>query len=158
MLRDRITLGIITGLVGNAAKNVVDMALGGKKPARLDFAGIAARVFVPEREATTGAGRLLGKVADYGLAAVYGIPTVYLLSFTGADKHLLKGSLMGVLTWGFGLGLARKMGLGDAHPLGAGTNLRMLVAHVAGGMVTAQLAVSLGAPELFRDRSGDGYP
>lgn len=150
MLRDRITLGVVSGLIGNAAKNAVDALLRVGKPDQMGFSEMAAGIFIPRREAATGAGRLLGRIADYGLAAVYGIPTVYLLSRTGSDKLLLKGSLMGVLTWGLGLGLARNLGVGKARPLGAGANLRMLLAHVVGGMVTAQAAVSLGDQEILQ--------
>lgn len=149
MLRDRLTLGVLAGLVGNAAKNAVDVVLRAGRQDQMGFSDLAARIFVPKQEAVTDAGRFLGRLADYGLAAAYGVPTVYLLSRTGTDSLLLKGSLMGVVTWGVGLGLARNLGLGKTGPLDAGANLRMLLAHVVGGMVTAQVAACLADEEVL---------
>lgn len=153
MIRDRILLGLVAGLTGNLVKNGVDMVVRPARPGKTGFADVAAGIFVPRGEATSNAGRWLGRAADYGLAAVYGIPTVYLLSYTGSDRHLLKGALMGVLTWGMGLGLARNLGMSSIYPRSAAANLRMLLGHLAGGMVAAQTAVSLGERELF-ERDG----
>lgn len=150
MIRDRVLLGLVAGITGNLVKNGLDLVVRPPRPGKIGFAEVAGGIFVPRRETASGAGRWLGRAADYGLAAVYGIPTVYLLSYTGSDGHLLKGALMGVLTWGLGLGVARNVGVSSTYPQSATANLRMLLGHLAGGMATAQTAVMLGEPELFR--------
>lgn len=151
MLRDRITLGMVAGTTGNMVKNALDVLLPLGKPTEVRFSDIAAGIYIPKGEAATRTGRLLGRLVDYGLATIYGIPTVYLLSYTGRDKHLLKGAMVGVLTWSIGLGLARTLGVSNIYPLTAKDNLRMLLVHMVGGMATTQTALMLGDPELFGD-------
>ncbi len=149
MIKDRIMLGMIAGMVGNAAKTVLDEIFLATGKAKTPYRDMASGIFVNKNKTKTEEGKLLGWLADLGLGMVYGIPLVYLLSHTGADKYPVKGALMGTVTWGLGIGVAKNLGVSKVYPKDPATILLMALSHMAGGIVAAHTAVKLGDRQLF---------
>lgn len=73
-VKDRMMLGMIAGLGGNAVKTLADEVLLRKKLSQRSFRATAAGVWVnTEKEATNINGQILGALSDFGLAATGGV-------------------------------------------------------------------------------------
>lgn len=151
-VKDRITLGIISGIIGNMAKNLTSKLLG-KTGLRDDHIHAkAAGIFMTKRMAKTESGKGLGILIDFCIACKLGILLVYLLSATGKDHHLLKGASLGQSAWIIMYGVLSSLGASKSHSASAKTSFSNFLAHSIFGMIAAKAIVTLGDPNLFKPR------
>lgn len=148
-IRDRLILGVISGLTGNVPKlGLVELA---RRRGWAEVTGPtkAAGMLVSRKRLSTAEGRVVGYIADGIIAALLGVASVYLLSVTGRDKAALKGAISGQVIWSALYGVLSTMGATTAHPTSPRTVLTEFVAHTAYGATTASVATLLGDPALF---------
>lgn len=99
-LKDRILLGLVSGLVGGVVKNIAGEALVKRGYSEYSGPQRAAGILVPAHKITTTGGKIIGWLAEASISGLLGIATVYTLSLTGKDKALLKGIfLTGGTAW-----------------------------------------------------------
>lgn len=83
-IKDRMTLGIISGLIGTILKIGSDELFVRKNISKRPFRITAAGVWVNKKsEASTPYGQILGTIMDLGMGMVGSIGQVYILSKTG---------------------------------------------------------------------------
>lgn len=148
-MRDTITLGVISGLIGNFAKDLSNYFIWRARKTELLYAHLAGSIFsTPESVHETG-NFVAGQLVDMTIGAAMGVPIIYLLRKTGKDNYLLKGAAMGLATWGLLYGAGPNLGIISIRPKLYKTHFSALWNNLLYGLVTAHTAVSLADPGMF---------
>lgn len=148
-MRDTITLGLLSGLIGNLAKDISNYLIWRAGGTELTYGHLAASaVTAPEKTQEAG-NFFVGQIADFTVGASMGIPIVYLLKKTGKDYHLVKGAGMGLLLWGILYSTGPNLRILSIKPKMTRTHLSGLWNHLLYGVTTAQAAVALAGPGMF---------
>lgn len=153
-IKDRITLGIISGILGNAAKELTAAFLiRAMKLGTSNGPTYAAGIFLPKRtmmfSKKSPEVKAIGFATDHIIGAALGIFAVYILSFTGKDNYVLKGLGLGHVSWTCMYGFLAKMGATSVYPAGAKNTINNLLNHSVYGIATKYAAIKLGDEELF---------
>ena len=125
-IKDKITLGLAAGVMGNLVK--------------------AAVARVSSRPAPRGT--LAGGVLDFGLGALGGIGAVQLLSNTGKNHLVTKGLISGV-TMGSTGSLIKGAVFANQAKSGKPTVFSAMVGGAAYGVAATYAAAKFGHPSLF---------
>lgn len=148
-IKDRIYLGLLSGFIANIPKEALSELLYRKGIEKGRFANMAAGIFIPKKNALSKKGALFGLTHDFMLASGLGIPLVYLLSFTGKDKWLIKGLLTGGLGFGVFRGLMANVGPGKTYPKDPLSNISMTLGSLMWGAIASGIAISFGEQNLY---------
>lgn len=152
-IRDRILLGLVAGLAGNAAKNAVGHIFVKRNIAEYGGPARAAGMLVPAHKIMTPSGRIVGWIADTAIGGMLGVATVYVLSFTGKDKAILKSLVtVGSGAWTALYGVLGTMGATKVRLPGPGTVLVEFLTHTVYGAVAGGVAAYLGDEDLFNGK------
>jgi hypothetical protein len=151
-IADRILLGVISGLSANIIKLAMGKAAMKLNVADLDGPMKATGLLVPAHKIADRKGMFVGYLADSSIAAMIGIFTVYVLSITGKDRALLKGTLIGKSMWTVLYGVLATFGASKVAPVDPKTALAEFASHSVYGATAAALAVRLGDERLFNGR------
>lgn len=158
MIKDRIMLGMIAGIAGNAVKTVIDEVSIKKKISQRSFRETAAGIWVsPKGEATNLKGQILGGLLDFGMASMGGVGIVHLLSKTGRDHVITKGVLSGIAIGSFITALVSAFPQNRIRPKDAASNLSYMASHAVYGIAAAAVACELGHPSLFDTAPQNDY-
>lgn len=149
-IKDRIVLGIICGLAGNVAKMSLMSLAKQRNWAEITGREKSAGMLLPPHQAYSPHGRIVGIAADNVVATMLGVGTVYMLTFTGKDKALLKGMALGEAMWVSLYGVLSTMGATLIGPLSPKTVLSEMVGHAIFGATATLAATTLGDPALFQ--------
>lgn len=98
-IKDRLILGVLSGIGGNLAKHLVQRFAMSKKWAEVDGPARAAGMLVAGHKISTPGGKVVGYLADSVVAGIVGVATVYVLSLTRHDRAKLKGVLTAQTVW-----------------------------------------------------------
>ena len=153
-VRDRLQLGVIAGLTGVAVKDLVGGLITRAGRAEDPGPQRAAGMLLPAYKIATPLGRAAGWLADAAVGSLLGITSVYVLSFTGKDRAVLKGLTTGALAWVGLYGVLGNMGATNVRTVQPKTALSEFITHAVYGVVTVSTAAYLGDDELF----GGGIP
>ena len=148
-VRDRLQLGMMAGLAGVVAKDLVGGFMTRSGLSKGAGPQRAAGRLLPAYKTHTPLGQAAGWLADATVGSLLGIATVYTLTFTGRDRAFLKGLTTGALAWVGLYGVLSNMGATDVRNVQPKTVLRELLGHLVYGVVTASTAVALGDEDLF---------
>jgi hypothetical protein len=149
-IKDRILLGLISGLIGNIPKSLINEILFRKGTESKRYGNIVSGLFLSNLETQRKSGVIFGTVGDFVIASILGVPLVYLLSYTGKDKSWLKGILVAILGFGTFRGIMSKMGNFLSYPKDTQTNALMSMSSFLWGITTALTALKLGDEGLFK--------
>lgn len=150
-IRDRVLLGVLSGLGGGAVKNVISEFLISRGLTEYGGPARAAGMLVPAHKITTKRGRLVGWIADATISGILGVACVYALSATGKEKAPLKGALIsGGAAWTALYGALGAMGMTQVQDPAPKTVLSEFLVHTVYGAVTATIATYLGDEGLFK--------
>lgn len=149
-IKDRIVLGAVAGLIGNCFKTFLDEISLRLKISQRSFRATAAGVWVSkEKEAINIKGQTLGSILDFGLASLGGIGIVHLLSKTGRDHLIIKGTISGITIGSFITGMLSAFPQNKVKPKDAASNLSYIAAHAIYGIVTTVFIAKFGDKLLF---------
>lgn len=151
-IQDRITLGIIAGIIGNIFKQIVSQILEALNYQKVDAPKKAAALYVTRKKTKKPLGLLLGLIADFSIACKLGIILVYVISATGKDNHLIKGLSLGSFAWTIMYGLLSRMGGTGFWVLRPRDGISGYITHIVFGLATAEAIVRLGDESLFTPR------
>ncbi len=153
-IEDRIVLGIVSGIAGNLAKEAVAYFLIRHKLGNMDGPHMAAGIFLPKYKLMkfSRKAKLIGFFSDNIVGGILGIGSVYLLSVTGKDYHRLKGIGIGHFAWTTLYGVLSRLGATSSFPKSEDNNINGIINHAVFGLVTHEVAMRLGAPELFEPK------
>ncbi|KJS82957.1 MAG: hypothetical protein JM58_13555 [Peptococcaceae bacterium BICA1-8] len=151
-IKDRITLGIVAGVLANVVKQGLSYVFKKLKLINITAPDKAAAMFISKRKTKKPAGSIVGIVADFCIACKLGILLVYVLSATGKDNHLLKGWSIGSLAWTLMYGFLSRMGGTGFSQMKPRDSLSGYFTHAIFGLAVAELIVRLGDEKLFKPR------
>ena len=106
-------------------------------------------MLVPAHKIYTVPGRVVGETANLLVGGAFSLPIIYLLSLTGKDKALLKGTASGIASWAIFYGALANMGLSTVRPAMPHTMISQLIGHAAYGATVSLIATGLGDQGLF---------
>ncbi|HHT43253.1 MAG TPA: hypothetical protein GX014_07630 [Firmicutes bacterium] len=148
-LRDRLLLGVVSGMTGVAVKGAVSRVLFRGSFSEAAGPRRAAGMLLPPQKTATPGGKVVGWLADAAVGSLLGILSVYVLSFTGKDKAALKGFTTGALAWVGLYGVLANMGATDIQSSEPRTVLNEFATHTIYGVVASTTAAYLGDQGLF---------
>lgn len=149
-IKDRITLGIVSGLVGTILKTASDEVFLLKKISKRSFRETASGVWVSSRrEARSPYGHILGQIMDLGLGMVGAVGQVYLLSKTGKNNLLAKGSFFGITFGATITAMLSGFNTNKVKPKDARSNLSYVISNAIFGLGTTYTASLLGDESLW---------
>ncbi len=148
-IKDRFWLALIAGIGGSIVKSLLIRGAKQLKWAEFNGAETAAGMLIPAHKIYTPQGKVIGEVGNLIVGAAFSLPVVYLLSLTGKDKAILKGTAVGMASWAVFYGSMANLGLSSIRPAMPHTVLSNLAGHAAYGAVVSLIATRLGAPGLF---------
>lgn len=158
MIKDRVVLGVLSGLIGNTAKTIIDEISLTMKISQRTFTSTAAGVFVSKKsESQNIRGKILGSLFDYGMGAIGGIVLVELLSKRGRDHLTTKGLVFGVTMGSFINFLLNSCSSKKIKAKDAASNLSYMLSHGVYGLITAYTAALLGHKSLFETKDNTKY-
>ena len=147
-IKDRILLGIVTGLVASMPGRVLNELEFKRGLTDQTYEQAASSIFVKRKQIKTMPGKAIGVIANQALAATTGVISAYVLSATGREYAIAKGMGIGTLYWMALKGLPLKLGFGlpQKKPL---TPLLSLLDHLIFGATLGYLTGKLGHDSLF---------
>jgi len=158
MIKDRFLLGILSGFVGNFAKNILDEMSVKKKISQRSFRSTAAGVFVSKKsEAQNIKGQILGSLFDFGMGGMGGVFIVEFLSKRGRDHLITKGIVSGISMGSFITFVLNSLPANKVKPKDAASNLSYMLSHAVYGLVTIYTASILGHKSIFDTKPTNNY-
>lgn len=157
-IKDRMTLGIVSGLIGTIVKTASDELFLRKKASKRSFRVTAAGVWVDtKREASTPYGQVLGTIMDLGLGMVGAVGQVYILSKTGKNNLFAKGALFGMTFGSTITAMLSGFNANKVKPKDAKSNLTYILSSGIFGVVTTYAASLLGDDSLWDAPPANNY-
>ncbi|MDP4158697.1 MAG: hypothetical protein Q8911_02880 [Bacillota bacterium] len=146
-MKDSITTGLLGGFIGTAFMHLSNLLIFKAGKTETLYGHIAGGLFVAPFRTKQRKNFILGEIAHFGIGSMWGIPLIYILKKTGKDYHLLKGTLVSMLSLGSivggqKLGILKKFGLTK-------TVYSAIWNHLVHGLVSAQAIVWLSDPTVF---------
>lgn len=148
-IKDRVTAGIVAGLMANLVKQAVEWTAYHFDISQEVGSEKAADFLLPKGKIKTPIGRAVGVAADSTIAAALGVFGVYVLTLTGKDHYILKGISIGNLTWSAIYGVLSRMGVSSSVYRDPKTTAVEWLAHAAFGITKESLIVRICDPSLF---------
>ncbi len=149
LLADKVMAGAMAGILGAAARDLVELglcALGIIKNFCLQH---AASMFLPMGVALTEPAAIgVGLAADLTIAGTAGVLFVYFLAWTGPRFIRLKGMFAGAFLWVAIYGALRSWHLGKLEVDQAGPILVSLAGHLLFGLVMGAAIARFGMAAL----------
>jgi hypothetical protein len=151
-IKDRFVLGAIAGIGGNLAKLAISQVSFARGIAEITGPQRAAGMLVAGHRIMTPLGQTAGFLADGAIAGLLGVLFTYMMSITGKDYALLKGSLGGEVAWTALYGTLATMGATTVKGVSPPTVVTEFMGHTAYGLAAAGLIAMLGDPGLFNSK------
>ncbi|UWG97699.1 hypothetical protein LPY66_02370 [Dehalobacter sp. DCM] len=149
-MRDRIMLGLLVGFISDIPKTLSNEYFYRKGLEKRRFADIVAGIFLPKYRLVTKKATIFGIFGELVISSFMGIPLVYLLSYTGKDKSVIKGLVTGLFGFGFLRGLLANVGIGRNYPKDVVTNVMMSWSSSLWGVTAGLITPLLGDSALFK--------
>ena len=146
-MKDLIATGLLGGLIGTAFMDISNLLIYKAGKTETLYGHIAGGLFVAPFRTKQRKNFILGELAHFGIGSIWGIPLTYILKKTGKDHHLLKGTLISMLSLGSLIG-GQKFGILKKFRL-TKTFYSALWNHLVYGLVSAQSIVWLSDPIIF---------
>jgi len=156
-LRDSVSLGLFSGLMGNLAKGIFNLFTWKTERNEVLYPQLASSMFFAPRRTKRRKPFLIGGLADLIMGSLFGIPIVYILKKTGKDNHILKGGGLSLLLWVVLYGAGHNLHIFSIKPRKSSSPLWALLEHLLFGVVTACTAVKFADPGTFPDDRLEEY-
>lgn len=154
-LRDSITLGLTSGLMGNLAKGLFNLFFWRSKKSETLYSQLAGSMFIKPGLRKQKSPSLIGNLADMSTGSILGVPLVYIMKKTGKDNYLIKGLGYGAFLWLLLYGAGHNLDFYILKPQKYKSNLSAFFEHIIFGISTAHASVKLATPGTFPDEKYD---
>jgi len=157
-IKDRVTLGIVSGLIATALKTGSDEFFLRRKISQRSFRVTAAGVWVDtKRQASSPYGQILGTIMDLGLGMVGSIGQVYVLSKTGKNNLFAKGTFFGITYGSIITAMLSGFNTNKVKPKDARSNLSYVISSGVFGLATTYATALLGDDSLWDTPPENNY-
>jgi hypothetical protein len=151
-MKDSITTGLVGGFIGTVAMHISNYLIFKAGKTETLYGNIAGALFVAPFRTKQRKNFILGELAHFGIGSIWGIPLTYILKKTGKDHHLIKGTLISMLSLGSLIG-GQKLGIFKKFGL-TKTFYSAIWNHLVHGLASAQAIVWLSDPTIFASSDG----
>lgn len=149
-IKDRIMLGMVSGLLGGISITLIDFIFLYKGTVKTSLSETAAAIYVNNRKETQKPlGRLLGFFTSAGFSIIGGLLVTRLLSRTGKKNAVTKGLFVGITSGSIIPAILSGLTNNKIKPKDTATNLAYVFGHTVYGAVTVLSCLGLGHPSLF---------
>ena len=148
-IRDRNTLAIVSGLIGQAGILVIDAASQRAGISERSYREASAGMFVSKRQAQSVKGQALGVIMTAAVSILGAKYIIYDLSKNGRDKLIPKGILAGIAIGAIATAIPNVVPQNSVKPKDAASNLSYVFSNMAYGLLTTFAAAKLGHESLF---------
>ncbi len=148
-LTDRFIGGVIAGLGANIAKMGIEHTAKALGLTKETGTSKAAGFFLTSRKINTSKGKVIGFIGDNTIALFLGVFASYLLTFTGRDKSLLKGLIIGNMSWNVFYGIISQFGATKVKTNDPNTHLISFISHSVFGITKAYLLTKIVDQGLY---------
>lgn len=151
-IRDRILLGVITGIAAGIPGRLLNAWEYNKGITDEKYGQMASSLFLPKGRKNSTEAKVIGSLTNHINISITGIIVTYLLSATGRDKAVLKGLGVSSTAWLAIYGLASRLGITSKSkkPIAP---LLSFFDHATLGVLCALIASRLGDDSLFPDKN-----
>lgn len=152
-IKDRVVLGAVCGMIAGAIGRLSNAIAYKAGITDIRFNQLGAGLFLPKKEAkaNTIEGKIIASLVNNSMVATSGVVVTYLLSITGRDKAMLKGTGIGTFQWIAIYGLMSRLGLTvkTNKPV---SHMLSFMDHAIYGATMGLLVSKLGDDSLFPDK------
>lgn len=99
MLKDKVMVGVIVGVLADAVKLIVNYLLYKLGYATVVFWQIIATRFLEKEFLSTPSAYIIGAIADITVTAALGVVFIYSIYFIGREYLIIKGIGFGLIIW-----------------------------------------------------------
>lgn len=157
-IKDRVTLAIVSGLIGTILKTASDEVFLRNKISQRSFRETASGVWVStRREAKSPYGQILGQIMDLGLGMVGAVAQVQLLSKTGKNNLAAKGTFFGITFGAVITAMLSGFNSNKVKPKDAKSNLSYIISDAIFGLGTTFSMALLGDESLWDAPPANNY-
>lgn len=149
-INDRILLGIVCGIISGIPGRLLNNFEYHKGLTDVKYGEILSSLFFPRVKVNTNEGKLIGYIANQINLGITGVIISYLLSATGRDKAILKGTGVTATAWLFFFGITSRLGT-NVKKRKRSASLLSFIDHLILGSSCGLLTSKLGADALFPD-------
>ncbi|NLT94135.1 MAG: hypothetical protein GXW85_01140 [Clostridia bacterium] len=143
MLKDKIILGAIIGLLADAVKLAANFAMYKLGWTNVVFWQIVATRFLNKNDLFKPSALFIGAVADITFSAALGIIFIYFINFFGRNYLFIKGIGYGLSTWVLIFGTLLGLSVEHKIPPTTGGIMVTLIAHFIYGLAIATFTMLL---------------
>ena len=148
-IKDRDTLSIVSGLIGQAGIIIVDTASRSVGISKRSYREAAAGMFLSKSQASSVKGQVLGVIMTGAVSILGSNNIIKRMSQTGRDKLLSKGILSGITIGAIATLLPSLAPKNKMHPKDAASNLSYVFSNIIYGLLTTFAAAKLGHDSLY---------
>lgn len=116
MIKDRILIGSVAGMIGSLFKDLPNFILYKLGVVKYLYAHLAASAHLHEADVYSPIGILIGFLGDTMTGGAIGVVTILFLDKFGLDYWWYKGCIIGNTVWLFGLGVILNLGTVNLVP------------------------------------------
>lgn len=151
-IKDRITLGAITGIVISAPFQMFDALIHELKITDVSYGYSASNLFLTKDKTTTSGGKTISSLVNFVNSGLVATAITYTLALTGKDKAILKGVGIGAMMWVGISGLISNVGL-NIKSKKPSTPLISFAEHLLHGAMCSYMITKIGDDSLFPDNN-----
>lgn len=148
-IKDRDTLSIVSGLLGQAGIILVDTVSRRANLSKRSYREAAAGVFVSKREARTVRGQALGTIMNSAVSILGANYIIKRLSQNGRDSLISKGITSGIIFGAIATTLPNIAPWNKMKPKDATSNLSYVFSNLVFGLIATFAAAKLGHDSLY---------
>lgn len=157
-IKDRMTLGIVSGLIGTILKTASDEVFLRANISKRSFRETASGVWVSSRrQAKNSYGQLLGAIMDLGLGMTGAVAQVQILSKTGKNNLFTKGAFFGVTFGATITAMLSGFNTNKIKPKDSKSNLSYVISNAVFGVAATYSAALLGDESLWDAPPANNY-
>lgn len=139
MIKDKIVIGSMAGMIGTLFKDLPNFILYKLGVAPYLYANIAASAHLVPADLYSPLGYIIGFLADIITGGAIGVVTILFLDRFGMDYWWYKGLIIGNTVWLFGLGVTLNLGAVHLIPTDPVFGFTSLFDHIIYGLVTVYI-------------------
>ena len=148
-IKDRNTLAIISGIIGQAGIILVDTVSRSAGLSKRSYREAAAGMFVSKRQAQSVKGQALGVIMTAAVSILGAKYIINDMSKNGRDKLIPKGILSGIGIGAIATAIPNVVPQNSVKPKDAASNLSYVFSNMVYGLLTTFAAAKLGHDSLY---------
>lgn len=151
-IKDTVALGVFGGAIGTAAMTLSNYLIYRAGKTEILYGHIASSIFMRPFRTKQKKNFILGQIFHLANGSAAGLVMVQIFKKTGTDLAILKGTMIGMMTWEGLYTVGQRLGIYTARPHLTKTGYSALWNNFVYGVVSAYSIKWLAHPSVFRSK------